>query len=117
MRDLWDNRSVIHLEQASESRPLIQKIARRAETALGKALPFKLVPGRRLPYPPTPDANLPSYPSKIDFMGGVAALAKMIRGMGPAFYADAVALHVTELVLALHNAKDMAQPYRLKSTF
>lgn len=117
VRDLWDNRSVIHLEQAGETRPLIQKIARRAESALGKALPFKLIPGRRLAYPSAPHASLPSYPSMIDFMGGVAAQARMIRGMGPAFYTDAVALHVTELVLALHNANATAQPYRLKSGF
>jgi predicted dehydrogenase len=117
VRDLWDNRSVVHLEQTDAPRPLLQKIFRRIEAKLGRALPFKQIPGRRLSYPAAIKTLLPSYPSKIDFMGGVAAQARMIRGEGPAFYSDAVALHITELALALHNANGTPQPYKVRSTF
>ena len=117
VRDLWDNQSVVHLERNGEQRPLLQKIVRRMEAKLGKALPFKQVPGRRLTYSQATGTSLPAYPSKIDFMCGVAAQAKMIRGGVPAFYSDAVALHITELALALHNAKDLPQPYKVKSSF
>lgn len=117
VRDLWDNRSVVHLEQTGAPRPLFQKILRRLEAKLGKALPFKQVPGRRLSYSASNMARLPPYPSKIDFMGGVAAQARMIRGEGPAFFSDAVALHITELALALHNAKNLQKPYEVRSSF
>ena len=117
VRDLWDNRSAVHLEQTAKPRPFFQKIFRRFEAQVGKALPFKLVPGRRLTYPGTAGASLPAYPSKIDFMGGVAAQAKMICGEAPAFYSDAVALHITELALALHNARELPQPYKVQSSF
>ena len=117
VRDLWDNRSVVHLEQTGAPRPLLQKIFRRLEAKLGKALPFKQVPGRRLSYSAANMARLPSYPSRIDFMGGVAAQARMIRGEGAAFYSDAVALHITELALALHNAKNLRKPYDVRSSF
>ncbi|MGB8816657.1 MAG: Gfo/Idh/MocA family oxidoreductase [Rhizobiaceae bacterium] len=117
VRDLWDNQSVVHLEEAGQPRPFMQKVLRRVEAWLGKALPFKLVPGKRLAYPKRGKANLPAYPSKIDFMAGIAAQADMINGSEPAFYSDAVSLHITELALALHNAKDLPQPYKLNSAF
>lgn len=117
VRDLWDNRSAVHLAQTTGPRPLMEKIIRRIEAKVGKALPFKQVPGHRLSYISQSRISLPSYPSKIDFMGGVAAQAKMLRGEGRAIFSDAVALHITELALALHNAGDMPQPYRLRTSF
>ncbi len=117
VRDLWDNRSTVHLEQSGAPRPLLHKIFRRAESMLGKALLFKLVPGRKLTYPAAAAKSLPSYPSQIDFMAGVAAQAGMISGGAPAFYSGAVSLHITELALALHQGQRLAQPYKVKNTF
>ena len=117
VRDLWDNRSAVHLEQSSEPRPMLQKVLRRAEARLGKALPFKLVPGRKLGYPSPAAKDLPNYPSKIDFMAGIAAQAEMIGGISPAFYSGAVSLHITELALALHQGQKLPQPYKIKNTF
>ncbi len=117
VRDLWDNRSTVHLEQSSEPRPLLQKVLRRAEARLGKALPFKLVPGRKLSYPLKASQDTPSYPSQIDFMAGIAAQADMISGKTPAFYSGAVSLHITELALALHHGQKLPQPYKVKNTF
>ncbi len=117
VRDLWDNRSTVHMEEIEAPRPLLQKVLRRAEAKLGKALPFKSVPGRKLSYPNAPGRNLPAYPSQIDFMAGVAAQAIMISGASPAFYSGAVSLHITELALALHHGQVLPQPYRLRNLF
>ncbi len=116
VRDLWDNRSTVHLEQTGEPRPLLQKVLRRTEATLGKALPFKLVPGRKLSYSAA-GRSLPSYPSQIDFMAGVAAQASMISGASPAFYSGAVSLHITELALALHHGQSLPQSYKVKNLF
>lgn len=117
VRDLWDNRSVVHLERIGDQRPLLHKIFRRAEARIGKALPFKLVPGKRQAYLQQAKKRLPAYPSQIDFMAGVAAQAAMISDGSPAFYSGSVALHVTELVLALHQGQMNAQPYKVRNLF
>ncbi|MDX3805830.1 MAG: Gfo/Idh/MocA family oxidoreductase [Bosea sp. (in: a-proteobacteria)] len=118
VRDLWDNRSVIHIEEAGTPRPLLGRLFTRAEAKLGRALPWKPTPGRRLPYPAQPASEaLPNYPSQIDFMRGVADQAEaIVRGAAPRF-SGALALHITELALALNNARDLPQPYRPRSRF
>lgn len=118
VRDLWDNRSVIHVEEAGAPRPLLGRLFTRAEAKLGRALPWKPTPGRRLPYPAQPASKaLPHYPSQIDFMRGVADQAAAItRGELPRF-SGALALHITELALALNKARDLPQPYRPRSRF
>ncbi len=116
VRDLWDNRSVIHLEQTDAPRPLLQRIFRKIEAKMSKSLPFKLVPGRKLKYATTKSA-LPSYPSQIDFMAGVAAQAEMIRGAQSAKYVGQVALHITEIALALHAGSALQQPYKVRNSF
>jgi predicted dehydrogenase len=118
VRDLWDNRSAVHLEETSAPRPFAQKLARRLESAIGRALPFKQVPGRRLTYPKSATRRyLPSYPSQIDFMAGIAAQAKMIATGETAAFSGAIALHITEIALALHAGGRQPQPYRVKSDF
>jgi predicted dehydrogenase len=118
VRDLWDNRSAVHLEETSAERPFAQKLARRLENAIGRALPFKQVPGRRLAYPKSAKQRyLPSYPSQIDFMAGIAAQAQMIAVGEAAVFSGALALHITEIALALHVGGRQPQPYRVKSAF
>jgi predicted dehydrogenase len=118
VRDLWDNRSAVHLEETSAPRPFAHRLARRLENALGRTLPFKQVPGRRLPYPKTAKRRyLPNYPSKIDFMAGVAAQAEMIASGETAVFSGALALHITEIALALHAGDRQPQPYHVKSGF
>lgn len=117
VRDLWDNKSVVHLEELSAPRPFLQKASRRFENQAGRALPHSPVPGRKLAYPTQAKKRLPSYPSQIDFAAGVAAQAEMIATGEPAVFSGAVALHITELALALHAGDRNPQPYRLKSNF
>ncbi len=118
VRDLWDNRSAVHVEEIDAPRALLGRILTRAEAKLGRALPWKPTPGRKLPYPAPPASRaLPGYPSQIDFMRGVADQAEAIRrGEAPRF-SGALALHITELALALNNARDLTQPYRPRSSF
>jgi predicted dehydrogenase len=118
VRDLWDNRSAVHLEETSAGRPFANRLARRLENAIGRALPFKQVPGRRLAYPKSAKRRyLPNYPSKIDFMAGIAAQADMIANGEAATFSGALALHITELALALHAGDRQPQPYHVKSDF
>ncbi|MGH6762945.1 MAG: Gfo/Idh/MocA family protein [Phyllobacterium sp.] len=118
VRDLWDNRSAVHLEKTSDGKPLPMKLVDRLESELKRFIPWKPTPGRRLTYPrQAKQSKLPAFPSKIDFAGGIAAQARSIETGEPAFFSNNVALHITELALALNNAHTLAQPYRLKSTF
>lgn len=117
IRDLWDERSVIHLEAAGDARRLKARLANRLEAKLGKFLPWKPTPGRRLRYPPSAAKTLPGYPSQIDFCAGIAAQAAAIAESRKPRFSGAMALHVTELVLALNNSGDLPQPYPLQSSF
>ena len=101
VRDLWDNRSVVHVEETSAPRPLLGRILTRAEAKLGRALPWKPAPGRKLTYPAQPASKaLPGYPSQIDFMRGVADQAEAIGRREAPRFSGALALHITELALA-----------------
>src|SRR5690606_28458049 len=101
---------------AGEPRGLRQRLAGRLESRLGKFLPWKPAPGRRLAYPAS-GKTVPGFPSQIDFCAGIAAQAQAIaQGRQPQF-SGAMALHITELALALNDAGDLPQPYRMQSTF
>jgi predicted dehydrogenase len=117
VRDLWDNRSDVRLELTDDERPFMNKALRRAENQIGRSLPFKPLPGRKLKYGVAKRKHLPSYPSQIDFMAGIAAQAAMIETGEPAAFSGAVALHITELALALHAGDKQPQPYHVKSSF
>jgi hypothetical protein len=117
VRDLWDNRSAVHLESTSEPKQFGMKLVNRAEMKLRRFIPWKPTPGKRLAYPTGGSKSLPSFPSQIDFAAGLAAQAKAIAvGSAPRFSGQ-LALHITEVALALNNAADYPQPYRPKSGF
>lgn len=117
VRDLWDNRSAVHLEQADAPRPLLGRVLTRLEARLGAALPWKPAPGIRLKYPDGAKPALPAFPSQIDFAGGIAAQAAAIPAGQEPVFSGALALHITELALALNGARDLPQPYRMQSSF
>jgi predicted dehydrogenase len=118
VRDLWDNRSAVFLEELETSRKPSTILANRLETRLKRFLPWKPNPGRRLRYPTAArHAHLPGYPSQIDFCAGIAAQAEAIEAGERPFFSGNRALHITELALALNNAADLAQPYVVKSSF
>jgi len=52
-----------------------------------------------------------------DFCSGVADMAEAIRMQRPCRLSARFCLHVNELVLALHNAKDSTSPYRMTTVF
>ena len=79
VRDLWDNRSAVFLEELDRPRKLSTILANRLETRLKRFLPWKPNPGRRLRYPTAArSAHLPGFPSQIDFCAGIAAQARAI---------------------------------------
>ena len=118
VRDLWDNRSAVRLERTADKRKLAVRLADRLENHLGHFLPWKPQPGRRLHYPiETGRKTLPTFPSQIDFAAGIAAQARAIAAGNKPVFSGALALHITELALALNNARDLPQPYRVQSTF
>ena len=60
---------------------------------------------------------LPAFPSQIDFARGIADQANAIAAKQKPVFSGALALHITELALALNNARDLPQPYRMQSRF
>ena len=117
VRDLWDNRSAVHLEQVGAPRPLLGRLLGQLEARIGSALPWKPTPGRRLAYPSASKGALPAFPSQIDFAGGIAAQAEAVAAGREPVFSGELALHITELALALNGADALAQPYRMQSSF
>ena len=116
VRDLWDYTSSVSIEKTGEKRPPIDRLIARIEHEWGRALPFSHVPGRRLAV--TKDKRrLPHYPSRIDFSGGIAAQAEAIVAGKQPFFSGNVALHITEIALALSSAGKETTTRRLRSTF
>ncbi len=116
VRDLWDYTSSVSIEKTGEKRPPIDRLIARIEHEWGRSLPFSHMPGRRLTVAKD-KRRLPHYPSRIDFSGGIAALAKAVEAGEQPFFSGNVALHITEIALALSNAGKETTPYRLRSTF
>ncbi|KQU94464.1 oxidoreductase [Ensifer sp. Root31] len=114
VRDLWDNRSPIHLEAFGAKRSLQHRTLDWVEWKVGRKLPLRLYAGSRVRYPAKATAPaLPAYPSKIDFVGGIAAQAEAIaRGETPHF-SGATARHLTEIVLALNSGRQGYRPLDL----
>ncbi|WP_274628487.1 Gfo/Idh/MocA family protein [Arvimicrobium flavum] len=118
VRDLWDHHSPVYLEKAGAPRSIADKVRGRIERRLANVLHLRPRPGRRLALPvETPRAQLPAFPSQIDFSRGVAAQAKAIANGGAPFFSGDVALHIAELALALSGAGEQAAPYEVRSTF
>lgn len=116
--DLWDNRSAVHLEEASAPRRLETRIGNRLEAKLGTFLPGKPQAGRKIRYPAAAKpAALPGYPSQIDFCRGIAEQARAIAAGRAPFFSGQRALHITELALALNNAGTAAAPFVPSSSF
>lgn len=115
--DLWDNRSAVRLESTARKRSILSRVFGRVEAKLGKTLPWKPAVGSKLAYPKGDTVSLPSFPSQIDFMRGVADQARAIETGKTAFFSGAVALHITEVALALNNAGENAAPYKVQSSF
>jgi predicted dehydrogenase len=115
--DLWDNRSAVRLESTTRKRSVLSRVFGRLEARLGKTLAWKPAVGSKLAYPKGDTVSLPSFPSQIDFMRGVADQARAIETDKTAFFSGAVALHITEVALALNNAGENAAPYKVQSSF
>ncbi|OBZ93209.1 oxidoreductase [Pararhizobium polonicum] len=106
VRDLWDNRSPIHVELAGARRPLFHRLIERLEWQFQRKFPFRLTAGKPVAYASAAAKNiLPAYPSQIDFVRGIAAQADAIRSGSTPFFSGETALHLTDIVLALNAGK------------
>ncbi|MCY0096268.1 Gfo/Idh/MocA family protein [Hoeflea ulvae] len=104
VRDLWDDRSPVHVSRFDEKRPLLQRLAGRFERSRGQVLPLRLTHGRAEAYPaPARSGKLAAYPSQIDFGRGIAVMAEAIAKGETPFFSGQRALHLTELALALNS--------------
>ena len=73
---------------------------------------IRLVAGRKIVYTErVTSAHLPNYPSQIDFVRGIAVQADALSKGETPFFSDHVALHLTELALALNAGERDYKPY------
>jgi predicted dehydrogenase len=117
VRDLWDDRSAVHLETLDAPRTLATLLAGRIEQRLNRFLPCKPTTGRRIRYERSRRKRLPTFPSQIDFAAGIAQQAAAIRADTTPRFSGNMALHITELALALNSGAVLPQPYRPRSSF
>ena len=111
VRDLWDDRSPVHLSRFDGKRPLLQRLAGRFERSRGRVLPLRLTHGRAVAYPGPPKGrHLASFPSQIDFARGISAMSQAITAGKAPFFSGQRALHLTELALALNEGAGSFTP-------
>jgi len=116
VHDLWDHTSPVNVEPSGGPRRFVEKAVSRLEAMLGKKLPHP-TPGQPLKVRGDRSISLPPFPSRIDFAGGIAAQAAALASGGGPFFSGKVALHLTEIALALSAAGHNASPYRPRSSF
>jgi predicted dehydrogenase len=111
VRDLWDDRSPVHLSRFDEKRPLLQRLAGRFERKRGRVLPLRLIHGGPVAYPaPARAGKLASFPSQIDFARGIANMAEALANGQVPFFSGRRALHLTELALTLNEGAGHFKP-------
>lgn len=110
VRDLWDDRSPVHLGRFDARKPLLQRLAGRFERQRGQVLPLRLTQGKPVPYPAAAASRIPAFPSQIDFGRGIAEMARGLRSGETPFFSGQRALHLTELALALNAGVGAFQP-------
>jgi predicted dehydrogenase len=111
VRDLWDDRSPVHLSRFDEKRPLLQRLAGRFERKRGRVLPLRLIHGGPVAYPaPARAGKLASFPSQIDFARGIANMAEALANGQVPFFSGQRALHLTELALTLNEGAGHFKP-------
>ncbi|MDP3526352.1 MAG: Gfo/Idh/MocA family oxidoreductase [Hoeflea sp.] len=111
VRDLWDDRSPVHLSRFDGKPPLVQRLAARFERQRGRVLPLRLIHGRAVAYKaPAKARSLSAFPSRIDFARGIAVMARAIDAGEAPFFSGERALHLTELALALNDGAGSFTP-------
>jgi predicted dehydrogenase len=110
--DGWDIRSTIRLrrERWHPAFGLADKISNALELRLARLLPGRIRLGKKQRLAGL-DIPRPAYPSRMDFMGGVAEQAKALRECRPSRLPAEFVLHITELALAMQQADTLPQPY------
>lgn len=108
LHDVWDNRAKLRVSPTGKS--FLQRAARKLEVKLGAFLPgVTLGRAARVAYWPRRKGAPP-----MDFLRGVAQLAAQVEHGAPRWMGPELALHVTEVTLALQSldAAGRVQPMR-----
>ncbi|WP_295810070.1 Gfo/Idh/MocA family oxidoreductase [uncultured Nitratireductor sp.] len=115
LRDLWDDSSPVHLSKPGDERSFAEKVLNAIQHRIGRTLPVRLLSGRRVSNATVRKRKkLPSYPSQIDFVRGISEQAVGLEDGTVPFFSGQVALHLTELVLALNAGE---RDYKPKTHF
>jgi predicted dehydrogenase len=108
--DLWDHSSAIRKGALGGKKSILKRVMTKIERWRGKTNIMRFPELKRVPYA-VMAAKVPTYPSQIDFMAGVAAQAEMISGGKPAFFEGCVAAHITEIALAMQAGTQQFRPH------
>lgn len=113
LADIWRYRSPVRI--ARPGRSVAARARRKLEHRLSTLLPG-LHLGRRIPLASPPRAGRQRRAAdRMDFARGIAAFAEAMAG-GPDRVPTALAVHVTEVTLALLVPPGTPQPIRIEST-
>jgi predicted dehydrogenase len=111
MSDVWDNRSRVTFSPTGSGRR--ERALRKLELKLGHWLPGILL-GRRLSMPMW--KRQPKAPG-MDFASGIAQLAAQIEMGAPKRVGPELALHVTEVTLALQSLEQAGRRQEMRTSF
>jgi len=114
VRDGWDYRSPIHLHSTTKPISRWNLIGRMSRKWLGYSSEWRR--GARQKYEHT-KKKVPEAPSRMDFMLGPSKMAEAIATGTELRMSAELALHVTELVLAIQNADTTPMPYNPLTRF
>ena len=106
VRDLWDNRSAVFLEELDRPRKLVDHPRQSPGDAAETVPALEAEPGRRVRYPGRRASCIcPASPRRSTSARGIAAQAKAIEAGERPFFSGNRALHITELALALNKLR------------
>ncbi|MGB3503143.1 MAG: Gfo/Idh/MocA family oxidoreductase [Mesorhizobium sp.] len=114
--DLWDFHSTARIERSGQPRALVNRLAGAIKRNFGVTFGRLAEPGQSILAHSSERPTLPTFPSRIDFSRGIAAVADAINGGPLPFVSGEMALHLTEIALAISNAGPDGHHYIVSST-
>lgn len=110
LHDVWDNRAPLRISPTGKG--LAQRVARKLELKLGAFLPgITLGRAARVAHWPRRKGTQP-----MDFLRGVAQLAAQVETGAPALMGPELALHVTEVTLALQSLEHAGRTQTMRTS-
>lgn len=110
--DLWDWSAPVRLQTCQTARNIPERVVGWAERKRGHTLPLQIAGGSVISgtTPPPGNWSLPNFPSRIDFAAGIDAQARAISTGRPGLLAGDLAVHMSEVTLALQAGERDFKP-------